>query len=80
METKRHLPLRGGGRMPLSFFDQENRWFSVQKQCFQFFCVYFGVSKFKWKMEMRGSDAKWQKFSFSILTTSQRRYAYKSTR
>ena len=50
--------------MPLSFFDQENRWFLVQKQCFQFFCVYFGVSKFKWKMEMRGSDAKWQKFSF----------------
>ena len=66
--------------MPLSFFDQENRWFSVQKQCFQFFYVYFGVSKFKLKMEMRGSDAKWQKFSFLILTTSQRKYAYKSTR
>ena len=64
--------------MPLSFF--ENSWFSVQKQCFQFFCVYFGVSKFKWKMEMRGSDAKWQKFSFFILTTFQRRNAYKSTR
>ena len=31
---------------------------------FSSFWVYYGVSKFIWKMEMRGPNAKLQKFSF----------------